>query len=265
MLSVPPVMLELHRALRALQLGDQAGMRDALERGTSRCRKLDSELLWLFERCRAVTQLSLGQPHSSDARHALAALHERARRKDISGSALFCAFDEAVLFDSSANRSRELRETLAQDEGDRPNIWSLKLRALAAAGCVTEARAALQLVRPGDLAKLPCDRDYLGTLGALARVALQLQALDYAEALFALLAPYPQHFAVSISFFCEGSVSQLLGMLAHALGRRTQALEYLRDAVLISERAELDAQAEDARRELARCNASATHAPRPPA
>ena len=253
-LSVPPVMLELHRALRSLQLGDPVAMRDALARGTARCRKLDSELLWLFERCTALAQFTVA--HTSEAHRSLVALHERARLKAISGSELFCAFDEAVVFDGAANRRHALRETLAQDEADRPNVWSLKLRGLAAAGHLAEASGALRRVAPSDLAKLPCDRDYLGTLGGLARVALQLKALDYAEALFALLAPYPRQFAVSISFHCEGSVSQLLGMLAHALGRHAQASTYLADAVQLSERAGLEALAEDARRELARCTAT---------
>jgi hypothetical protein len=67
-----------------------------------------------------------------------------------------------------------------------------------------------------------------------------------------LLAPYPEHFAVNVSFLCEGSVSQLLGMLARGLGRRDQATVHLHEAVAISGRVGLVAAAHDARAELER-------------
>jgi hypothetical protein len=68
-----------------------------------------------------------------------------------------------------------------------------------------------------------------------------------------LLAPYPQHFAAHISFFCEGSVSQLLGMLAAALGRRSTAIVHLEQGVAICDAAGLPVCAAEARLELAAC------------
>lgn len=53
-------------------------------------------------------------------------------------------------------------------------------------------------IRPASL--LPCDRDYLGTLGHLARATLLLGALDYASVLYRLLTPYPEAFAGHLDF-----------------------------------------------------------------
>ena len=250
MLSIPPVMLELHTALSALQAGDCTAMHAALERGTARCRDLDSELLWHFERFLALARWSSGA--NAHASRILIALHARARRQAISGTELFCLYDEALLFGATSLTRPSLAAEFAPADNDRPNLWAMKLRGLHASGHTAEARAALHFVLASRLAALPCDRDYLGTLGALARVAIDLGEVEYMEALYRLLAPYPEHFAVNVSFLCEGSVSQLLGMLARGLGRRDLAEVHLREAVAISGRVGLVAAAHDARAEVAR-------------
>ncbi|HET8937559.1 MAG TPA: hypothetical protein VFN67_29150 [Polyangiales bacterium] len=94
---------------------------------------------------------------------------------------------------------------LSVEDHDAPNIWALKSRALLAGGLRAEAKLALRHVRAERLSSLPCDRDYLGTLGALTHVAVELDAKDYIEALHELLAPHQQRFAVNISFLCEGT------------------------------------------------------------
>jgi len=129
----------------------------------------------------------------------------------------------------------------------------MKVRALAAAGARDEASPALAAESPAALRRLPCDRDYLGTLGALARASLILQATDYARVLYELLSPYPEDFAVNLAFVCEGSVSQMLGMLARILGERSQARQHLKMAVALSEQAGLATCAADARLELELC------------
>jgi hypothetical protein len=109
------------------------------------------------------------------------------------------------------------------------------------------------MVPAEQLARLPCDREYLGTLGALARAALKLQAPDYVLALYKLLLPYPEHFAVNVSFLCEGSVSQLLGMLARSLGDRASARRQLELAVALSEQSGLLKCSAEAQLELCSC------------
>ena len=247
-LSVPPLMLELHRALRALQDGALSDMQLALERATLRCRELDSELLWHFERFALIAQLNVGADPVASA--ALRALHERARSEAITGTELFCAYDEVIVLDLRP-RAERLRETFGSAAEDRPNVWSMKVRALSAAGLRDEARALLREVPAARLSALPCDRDYLGTLGALARAAIDLGETDYVAQLYALLQPHTHGFCAHVSFVCEGAVSSVLGLLARALGRRGEAAAHLQAGQWRSASVGLGASAELAARELA--------------
>ena len=145
---------------------------------------------------------------------------------------------------------------MAADPDDPPNIWALKVRTLSAAGHASEAQRQLAEVSPAQLAALPCDRDHLGTLGALTRAALALDAREYLEALVPLLTPYADLFATNIAFYCEGSGGQLLGLIAARLGRVAEAQQLLSDAIEHSERRGLRACAAQARLELALCRAS---------
>ncbi len=247
-LTLPPVLLGLHRAITSLQRGDVPASTSTLEWSAARGRLVDSrELLWHVERFRALLRINEGP--SAESLAALKALHRRAAAEAILGADVLCAYDQAVVLGEVTSAS-VLRTILARDPDDPPSIWSLKVRALTAAGLHEDARAALRKVAPHRLAFLPCDRDYLGTLGALARAALTLRVLDYAEALYPLLAPYPTYFAAHVGFFCEGSVSELLGRLARLLGRPNDAIHHLETAVVASERAGLAVCAAQARAAL---------------
>jgi DNA-binding winged helix-turn-helix (wHTH) protein len=247
-LTVPPVLLDLHRSLIALQRGDSAAMTAALDRGAARCRLLDSrELVWHVDRFRALRRIDRGDV--GDGVAALRRLHERAGEQAIWGTALFCAYDRSVILGESPGAAL----ALARDASDPPNLWATKVRALTAAGLRDEARAALETIAPERIARLPRDRDHLGTLGALARAALQLDSPPHLHALYAQLAPYCDRFAVQVASLCEGSVAQLLGMLAFALGRPADAIAHLEDAVAQSDRAGFTLCALSARLELARC------------
>jgi hypothetical protein len=101
------------------------------------------------------------------------------------------------------------------------------------------------------LTNLPCDRDYLGTLGHLTRACLTLGALDYAEVLYRSLEPYSDAFAAHISFFCEGPVGQLLGMLSSALGKPARALVHLEVAISQCDNARLGLRGAEARLQYA--------------
>jgi len=245
---LPSMLLDLHRALTAMQTGDVATAARALARCEACCREHDVELLWHVERFAALLRINQGD--AVDGRDALLKLHRRAQRDDsIVGTELFCAYDRCVVLRAEPLRSSSLL-ALAPDAHDPPNLWALKVRSLAASGAVDEARSALARVAPERLARLPCDREYLGTLGALTRAALQLGALDYARVLYELLTPYPRYFAVNLAFYCEGSVSQLLGMLACKLGERKSARQHLEPAIRVSEKAGLWTCAADAQLQL---------------
>ncbi|HET8937420.1 MAG TPA: hypothetical protein VFN67_28450 [Polyangiales bacterium] len=138
---------------------------------------------------------------------------------------------------------------LAPDAYDPPSVWALKLRALEADGALDEARSGLGLVPAERLRALPCDRDFLGSLGGLVRVALRLGARDYVEVLYELLSPYPEYFAVNMSGACEGSVSLLLGRMARFIGHTQLAAKHFDDAVLFSESAKMTRCAVEARAE----------------
>jgi eukaryotic-like serine/threonine-protein kinase len=218
-MPIQTAQIEFHRAVTALQDGDLVAMEMALERGEANCRHLDPNRLWYLKRLRAVARINAGDRAQGIA--VLQALHRRARQQPTPANQLLCAYDQCVVLGDPSNLPRHvLREAFALDPGDPPNIWALKARALAAAGLVEEARTTLNFVPPARLAALPHDRDYLGTLGSLARTAIALGALDYAQALYPLLSPYPDRFAADVSFFSEGRVSELLSLLDNLLGQK---------------------------------------------
>jgi hypothetical protein len=172
----------------------------------------------------------------------------------ISANAPFCAFDRCVILSEYGRpplRDERLARVLAYSAEDPPSIWALKARALAACGSTDEAWAALRAVESAALSRLPCDRDYLGTLGHLTRTALSLGALDYAAVLYTLLSPFPEQFAGHVDFYCEGSVEQLLGMLASALGQTSAALTHLEAGLALNERFGLAARSAETRLQLA--------------
>ena len=245
-----PLLLDLHRALTALQAGELATMERALERSEQRCRDLDAELHWHVERFRALAHINQG--HATEGRSELLKLHRRAQPRTSVGIALFRAYDRSVLLEpGQAHDACQL--ALAPHAYDAPNVWAMKVRALAAIGSTEEASSALALMPVERLADLPCDREFLGTFGALARAALHLQAEPYARVAYERLAPFPQYFAVNVSFLCEGSVSLLLGLLARSFGELKSARRHFETALTVSQHAGLAPCAAEARMELNHC------------
>jgi hypothetical protein len=238
LLTVPPVLLDLQRAIRAVQDGDLGKTALLLERAEERARAIDSqELLWHAQRFRALLQFNRGE--SRDTASTLERLHLRAQRDAIVGAALLAAHDRIVVLGQRASLSPRERAGLELDPDDPPVRWVLKLRVLARAGLHEEALRALARVAPAELGLLPCDRDYLGTLGSLTRALVELgprASAEYAEALIPLFAPYARRFALHSSFLCEGAVTQLLAALEELLGRPREAQRLFELAARESER-----------------------------
>jgi DNA-binding winged helix-turn-helix (wHTH) protein len=248
---LPLSLLDLHCTLTALQHGDVAAATRALDRWELRCHELHGEMLWHLQRLRALIQINLG--FVRDGRHALRELHRRTRCCDGSvGAGLFCVYDQHLPLPPFENFSVE-QVVVAPDAHDPPSIWALKVRMLELDGSLAEARNALELVPADRLRELPCDRDFLGTMGALARTAVRLQAHPYARIIYERLAPFPECFAVNLSGFCEGSVSLLLGLLARSLGDTERAEEHFELANVLSSRAGFERSASEARSERAQC------------
>ncbi|MEY4512069.1 MAG: hypothetical protein RLZZ450_4191 [Pseudomonadota bacterium] len=249
LLSVPPIALDLHRAILCLQTGDLPTMLSALERAEARARRLHCrEWTWHAERYRALAQLQLGQVTQGTLK--LRALHEQARALNILGSELLCLYDETVVL-GDASTMRASPVSLQFDPGDPPSLWSTKVRTLVAADLHDEADAMLKMVASERLAALPRDRDYLGTLGALARSAASLGARDHATVLYDLLAPHHAYLSAHVAFHCEGSVPQLRAELAWTLGRGDEARSLLEAGLKQSADAGLVFVADQARRTLA--------------
>lgn len=254
--SVPmvPVYLARYRVVRALQRGEVASIGPLLDGYAGHARHLShSEMLWHCDRYRALLRLQTSP--SGEAVTMLETLHRQAAQKALLGTAPFRAFDHVVvlreLADDFAPLDAEAREALSYSPYDPPSIWSLKVRALEAAGLHAQARATLETVTPEQLAQLPRDSQYLGTLGHLARAVYGVGARAYAATLIELLAPHREQLAAHVSFWCDGSIAQLLGMLASLLGRQREALSWLAEAIAHAERAELPLAAADARLMLA--------------
>jgi hypothetical protein len=254
-MTVQAVLLEAHRAVAALQDGELPSMHAALDRGLARSQQLDTDLHWLLLRMRALARIHEGD--TAGGTQQLMSLVRPEHSNRAFASDLLCAADACLIFQTPESLPREQLLTLmAADPDDPPNIWALKVRTLSAAGYASEALRQLAEVPATQLAALPCDRDYLGTLGALTRAALALDVREYLEALAPLLAPYADLFATNIAFHCEGSGAQLLGLIAARLGRNVEAQQLLTEAISACEGHGLRACAAQARLELALCRAS---------
>ncbi|HEX4341504.1 MAG TPA: AAA family ATPase [Polyangiaceae bacterium] len=247
-LSVSPVLVALNLAITSAQEGARAPMSAALDRAARRCRALGHhELAWHTERFRLLAQLETGD--TARVAPELRRHHRQGESERLHSAWLFVAYDELVVLTSSTSSADDDLAVLDTNPDDAPNLWALKVRALTCAGRRDEAYRALGRVAPEALRGLPSDREWLGTLGALVHAAVALDAPAYLDVLEALLVPYPDHFAVNVGFFCEGSVRTLLGLIA-ATRRDDRAVTLLEAGAAASDRAGFTAAAIRARQAL---------------
>jgi eukaryotic-like serine/threonine-protein kinase len=210
-----PVLRESYRAIAALQAGDLEAMNAAIARGAAHCRQLDTERGWFFDRFAAIALVNAGRLEEGAA--LLEPLHHRTRGDSFYYTNVLCAYDECVVLGRPASLPLyELRNLFAQNPGDPPNVWALKVRTLTAAGLHDDARALLGQIKAAQLASLPHDHDYLGTLGALARASTTLRMSEYSAALQPLLSPYANLFAANTTFFNEGRIADIIESLRAA-------------------------------------------------
>jgi hypothetical protein len=268
-MPVMPVSLALFRATVALQRGELAAAAPLLLRAESLASHLNHyELLWHVKRCQVVLALDALEPRAgAESRARLVQLHQEAVQTGIRSAEPLIAFDRAVLLDrSKAELAQDiaLARSLEHDPWDPPSLWALKVRALASIGRTNEARASLAAHPPRTLAVLPCDSQYLGTLGHLTRAALLLGASDYYEALYALLSPYPGYFSAQLTFWCEGAVPSLLGQLSMALGHTSEGIALLERGLAAERRAGLIACAAESQQALDKAHETPPRASRLP-
>jgi hypothetical protein len=254
-LPVVPADLAIACAVQALQSGGGAQLSAALERMHACAHELRHiELVWHAERWEVLARINADP--SAKLLIELERLERRAARYAITGHEPFCAFDRAVVgveLGRTPLVDDALRRVLAYEAADPPSIWAMKVRAWASLGAHSDARGTLRAISPQQLPLLPHDRDYLGTLGHLARAVVTLHALDYAHVLYGLLTHEPEGLCGHVAFYCEGSTQQLLGMLAQALGRNAQAAVHYQAALAQSDSAGLGLRAAEVRLQLAGC------------
>ena len=212
----------------------------------------DLELEWHHRRAGVVQRMNRGDFDGRPA--ALKELHDQAEGMRLFSLRGVRFVDSIVLrreTDSMSN-SPALEACLAVQEGDCPYRRARKIRSLAELGATETARTALHELVPPTLERLPHDRDYLATLVHLSVASIATRSQAHAEALYALLSPYPHWYSADLSLHSDGSVSHFLGTLARSLGRMREAAHHLEEALECNEHAGFAPQAAHSAYELAR-------------
>lgn len=230
-----------------LLAGDARGERRAFEALLQAGARLPvPEVQWQCDRIRAMRALHRGE--YDIAERAFAALHERAERVGLRYGRLFYVPQRLFLL-------RE-RGQLSHLPPLPPDGRSGAVISEAARGAALldgeRARAHYEELAQGAFGGVTRNVAYLWELVELARVAVRLSDLPRAEQLAALLAPYPEHNAISHASFSHGAVARFSGMLAATLGRRALAVELLERAIAADERSEQWPRAAESRYALAR-------------
>ncbi len=213
------------RYIIAMQRGDRERMKRAIEERAGHLAKLQNiELQWHHERLLLVDRMNRGEMEGVALE--LAQLRERAQRFGLQAWRAVVAVDYGALLlrtGDAAPFAARIRSALTPAKTDLPSARSRKLRSMADFGFLDDLRAALAQISIESLYDLPHDRDYVDGLCNLAFASTAAGSREHTAALYELLLPYPQLYAVDISFHCNGSVAYFLGRLAHALGRDADA------------------------------------------
>jgi hypothetical protein len=221
------------RVITSSQRGDTVAVARAIQTLSSLHTKLNNtELLWHHERLLMIQRMTRGEWSGIGAE--IERLRERAQRlRLLSWRAIYALDFGSFLLNTldTAEFAPLVRGEIMPRQNDSPNSRSIKVRALAEYGFVEDARAALCALSLEDLRDLPQDRDYLAVLADLSVAAVVAEVRPHAQVLYELLAPYPDYYAIGISFHCQGSIAHYLGNLARVLGQAEQARVWLERGV----------------------------------
>jgi DNA-binding winged helix-turn-helix (wHTH) protein/tetratricopeptide (TPR) repeat protein len=245
--------MQFSRIVMSLQQGDAEAVQDAVDAFGAAARELKHpELEWHHRRVGVVQRMNRGDFDGLPS--VLMALHEEAEGLRLFSLRGVRALDWIVLrreTDSMSNLP-SMESALVVQDSDCPYRRARKIRSLAELGAIESARTALHELAPAALGRLPHDRDYLATLVHFSVASIATRSEAHAEALYALLSPYPHWYAADLSMHCDGSVSHFLGTLARSLGRTREATRHLEEALEYNERAGFAPQAAHSAYELAR-------------
>ncbi|MFI5305868.1 MAG: ATP-binding protein [Polyangiales bacterium] len=245
--------LGMFRAVHATQRGDRAGVNLALQALDRTAEEFPYvELSWHHRRLQVVDRMNRGELLGIEPE--LRALREEGAHYRLLAQEMISGYDLLVWVMQTVVIGQVPEHWLGParpDSGDPPNMLALKLRTQLELGRSEAARAILADFASRGLRRLPCDRDYLGTLTHLAAAAAALGEHEHAKTLHELLAPYADYFAADISLHCRGSIAHWLGLLDRSLGRLPNAVASLERAVRNNDTFGLLPRAVESRYELA--------------
>jgi DNA-binding winged helix-turn-helix (wHTH) protein len=217
--------VETFRMISAMQRGDQTAVDRALERRAQVLSKLNNfELQWHHDRYLLMLRMNRGDLEGVE--HEMAQLRARAERFRFQASREILSLDFGRLLLRTVDVREfgaRVRPSVMITKDDNPSNRSRKMRGMADFGLHDELRKELELVSVDSLYDAPGDRDWLMVLSNFAQACVVAGSPAQCNALYELLSPYADLYAVDIAFHCDGSIAFFLGNLAKALGRDEDA------------------------------------------
>ncbi len=257
--------LARHHAL--VQRGDPAGAGRALEAFGDCARLLRiSEAVWQYDRLCAQRNINAGEFDAAEARFGeLLATSEGFRQY----AAFHYAAQMNALSWARSDRPLPLSGAAVGASADVAWQWAASVPAYRAervmmlvhAGETATASSELDEIARDGFSQVTRDMAYLYTLCRLGQAAIALGRQDVALTLYALLKPYSSFNAVNGMSLSIGSVAHYLGLIARFLGRTSEAVAYLGDAVAANVRLGDRVHGERARVVLSELTLEATLAP----
>lgn len=230
---------QIARIIAQLQQGNvEAAVRETDVFGRAARELRHAELVWHFERMRAVLRMNMGE--LAAAREAFTELKRRAEQVNLHTRAALERIDWSELsFQTSSvplghvEYVSVLRPHLEQG----PLTFAFKVQLLCRLGLIAEARAVLETVTVARIMDLPRSRDYIPTLGHIGFACAQTGHKELGEAIYKLLLPYPHLCVAALSLHSFGPVARTLGEIAGSLlGRPEEAAAHFETAISDSER-----------------------------
>ena len=216
-----------------LERGDRAGVDAQMEAFSAGAQELRQPLyLWNAAVWRARRALLAGHLEQAD-QLASEAVSYGIRGEDVTASMYYAV--QLLGIRREQARMAELEAPLRELVERNPNrpAWRAGLATLLCeTGRSDEARAELEVVAQIGLETIPMDGDWMIAITLLADVATALDDTERALEVYELLLPFGQaNVVIGLGAVCLGPTARYLGRLALTMGRRTDALEHLRNAI----------------------------------
>jgi len=230
---------QIARIIAQLQQGNvAAAVRETDVFGRAARELRHAELVWHFERMRAVLRMNVGE--FAEAREAFTELKRRAEQVNLHTRAALERIDWSELNVQTSSvplGNIEYVSVLRPHLEQGPLTFAFKVQLLCRLGLIAEARAVLETVTVARVMDLPRSRDYIPTLGHIGFACAQTGNKELGEAIYKLLLPYPHLCIVALSLHSFGPVARTLGEIAgNLLGRRDEAAAHFETAISDSER-----------------------------